>query len=191
MANWTPIAITTVGPLISHTLFVDDVFLFAEATLDNVSTILNVLNDSLLIVNLSSTWINQKYFSQATVMIKFQIFNIHSIKRVSNIGTYLGFPLLSKNPKHSDFNQLISRLNTKLCCWKSKTLTFAIRLTLAKSVSFAIPTHIMQCFHLLSKTSYAINKTIRGFIWGSYPNNRKTHLLNWNMVIQPKKYGDL
>lgn len=55
MANWTPIAITTVGPLISHTLFVDDVFLFAEATLDNVSTILNVLNDSLLIVNLSST----------------------------------------------------------------------------------------------------------------------------------------
>lgn len=59
MANWTPIAITTVGPLISHTLFADDVFLFAEATLDNASTILNVLNGfstySGLIINLNKS----------------------------------------------------------------------------------------------------------------------------------------
>lgn len=43
--NWTPISISRHGPHISHTLFADDVFLFAEATISNTHSILSVLQD--------------------------------------------------------------------------------------------------------------------------------------------------
>lgn len=37
--NWTPISLSSNGPSISHTLFADDVFLFAESTESNVLSI--------------------------------------------------------------------------------------------------------------------------------------------------------
>lgn len=48
-----------------------------------------------------------------------QISNILTIKRVNNLGIYLGFPIQIKSPKHSDFNHLFTKLESKLCKWKS------------------------------------------------------------------------
>lgn len=45
LSNWTPIAITKQGPHISHTLFADDIFLFAEAIEENAHIILQVLDE--------------------------------------------------------------------------------------------------------------------------------------------------
>lgn len=44
-SNWFPIAFTRKGPLISLTLFVDDIFLFDEASIENATTISNVLDN--------------------------------------------------------------------------------------------------------------------------------------------------
>lgn len=43
--NWHLIPITPTGPYISHTLFADDVFLFAEASISSAKTISNVIDD--------------------------------------------------------------------------------------------------------------------------------------------------
>lgn len=44
-SNWTLVGVTKKGPHISHTLFIDDVFLFAEETTKNACIIMDVLND--------------------------------------------------------------------------------------------------------------------------------------------------
>lgn len=42
--NWKPIKITKSRPQISHTLFTEDVFLFAEVTIENALSISSVLD---------------------------------------------------------------------------------------------------------------------------------------------------
>lgn len=76
----------------------------------------------------------------------------------------LGFPLLSRLPKHSDFNSIIQKNSSKLACWKSKLLNIAGRVTLAKSVLSAIPIHLMQClpFHK-KKQPISLTTTLESF----------------------------
>lgn len=75
--------------------------------------------------------------------------------------------------------------------WKTKTLMMVGRVTLAKAVLCSIPTQIMQCHTLPTKTTNSINKTIRDFIWSSSNKGRKIHLLNCNIITLPKKSGGL
>lgn len=65
------------------------------------------------------------------------------------------------------------------------------RVILAKVVLSSIPTHVMQCHNLHTKTTNSINKTIRDFIWGSSDKGRRIHLLHWNITTLPRKLGGL
>lgn len=114
-----------------------------------------------------------------------------SIKQTSSLENYLGFLLLQRSSRHSDFSPILTALTSKMDNWKTKTLTMAGRVTLAKSVISSIPTHIMQCCILPVKTTNQINKTIRDFAWGSSDKGRKIHLLNWVTVTLPKKLRGL
>lgn len=158
-SNWSPISITRKGLQISHTLFANNMFLFAEASIKNASTISNVLNKFFCTNGLSMNKSKSKIFFSNNSNDKpcNQISNKLTIKRVNNLGKYLGFPIQTK---HSNFNQIISKLSS----WNAKFLTMASRATLAKLVLFAIPIHTMQCFNLPSKTTETINKIIIDFI---------------------------
>lgn len=190
---WTPIPITSPGPFISHTFFADDIFLFDEANVNNAKAITNVLDDfthhSGLHINLKKS--KNFFSSNCKNSISSNISIMLNIKQTSSLGAYLGFPLLPRNPKHSDFEPLLENLNSKMAKWKTKTLTLAGRVTLAKSVLNVIPTHIMQCLVLPSKTSETINRIVRNFIWGSSNEERKIHLLKWDTITLPKNLGGL
>lgn len=82
-------------------------------------------------------------------------------------------------------------LNAKMTNWKTKNPMMAGRVTLARVVRSSIPTHIIQCHNLPTKTTNSINKTIWDFIWGSSDKGRRIHLLNWNIITLPKKLGGL
>lgn len=116
-----------------------------------------------------------------------QISNILTIKRVNNLGKYLGFPIQTNSPKHSDFNQLITKLESKLC---TKFLTMAGRVTLVKSVLSAIPTNTMQCFNLPSKITEAINK-ILGTSFGDLVRIKGNYILSIDKQSVKQKNGRL
>lgn len=120
-SNWTTIAIKKNGPFISHTLFADDVFLFVEATIDNAHTIMNVPTEFFSSSGLNMNPNKSKNFfsNNCDDNMCNQISNILTIKRVNNLGSYLGFPIQIKSPKHSDFYHLFTKLESKLCKWKS------------------------------------------------------------------------
>ena len=50
---------------------------------------------------------------------------------------YLG--VTERAPRKSDFQYIIDQVNRKLNAWKAKNLSFAARVTLAKSVIETIP----------------------------------------------------
>lgn len=85
------------------------------------------MNSFLLVV---LTWMltNKKiYYSNncEDQLISNHIFSILNIRRLSNLSNYLGFPIQIQSPRHSNFSNLISHLEAKLCKWKTKTLTMA------------------------------------------------------------------
>lgn len=177
--NWKPIWITNLGPTISHTLFADGVFLFEEATLENANTI-----NSILQTFASYSWLSinkhksKLFFSNScSSNLCEEINQILNISKTSDLGKYLGFPLLKRKLVHFDFQPIINNIFAKLTSWKAKMLNLVGRITLAKYVLFSIPIHIMQCFPLPKKTTNAININILGYLWGSSEENKKLHLI--------------
>ena len=70
--------------------------------------------------------------------------------------------------------------------WKSRCLSLAGRVTLAKSALASMPSYVMQTVELPNSVCSRIDRICRNFIWGSNESNRKVHLINWNKICSPK-----
>lgn len=62
----------------------------------------------------------------------------------NNLGKYFGVPLIGRAPRRGDYQFLIDLVQEKLSSWKAKHLSFADRLTHAKSVIEALPLYSMM-----------------------------------------------
>jgi hypothetical protein len=122
-------------------MFADDLLLFGETSMTQMMCVSNILNK---FCNLSG----QKFSIEKTSImfsrnVKGEVKNaLHQASgfRVTNsFGKYLVVPLNGKAPKQVDFQYIMTQLQSKLTNWKAKNLSFAGRVTLAKSVIEAIP----------------------------------------------------
>lgn len=142
---WKPIQISNQGPLISHTLFADDIFLFAEASLSNAQSINMVLNTFANTSGLSVNKNKSKFFFSKSCpnCLTKETTSILDIPSSPELGKYLGFPILKRKPLIHDFQPILNSMTSKLNSWKSKFLNLAGCTTLAKSVLSSLPIHIM------------------------------------------------
>jgi hypothetical protein len=109
----------------------------------------------------------------------------------TNLGKYLGVPLNGRAPKRVDFQYLITHMQNKLAAWKAKNLSFAGRVTLAKSVMEAIPIYPMMTTNIPQLVLHEIQRLQRSFIWGDSSEGRKYHAVKWHVITQPKNLGGL
>jgi hypothetical protein len=107
------------------------------------------------------------------------------------LGSNLCVPLIGRSPRKSYFHYIIEQVSAKLAQWKANQLSFAGRVTLAKSVIEAIPIYPMMSMLLPKSCLDEIQKLQRGFIWGDNENGRKYHDVGWNNVSQSKENGGL
>lgn len=71
-------------------------------------------------------------------------------------------------------------------------MSMAGRLTLITSVTSAIPTYSMQMCHLPIQFCDKLDQLNRNFLWGDMSDNeKKPHLVGWDNVCIPKKFGGL
>ena len=104
---------------------------------------------------------------------------------MSEFGKYLGFPLLNRRPKKSDFAFIVEKMNVGLASWKGKLLNKASKWTLAKSVLSLFPIYPMQSFWLPLAIGSEIDKVTRRFLWSKGNLEKSLHLLNWDVVSSP------
>ncbi|KAE8713526.1 hypothetical protein F3Y22_tig00110206pilonHSYRG00050 [Hibiscus syriacus] len=114
--DWKVIHLSKEGPGLSHLFFVDDLVLFAKA-----SMIKGVLDST-------RQAISQRF----------------GFEEVKDLGKYLGVPLLHNRVTKDTYSYLIDRLTQRLSGWMTKCLTLAGRITLAKATLQAIPVYVMQ-----------------------------------------------
>lgn len=117
-----------------------------KATIQNIAMFMSCIGD---FCSLSGQKMNTSkskiLFSPNTdQQLAAEICHIVSIEATNDLGKYLGIPLQSKRVTKATFQEIISRIQTKLSQWKANQLSFAGRQVLVQSVSSIMATHIMQ-----------------------------------------------
>lgn len=70
--------------------------------------------------------------------------NILEFHSLSNLRTYLGFPLRHSGLSNQDLNFVLDKVNQRLAGWKANLLSLAGRKILIQATTSAIPFYIMQ-----------------------------------------------
>lgn len=191
--KWKGVKASVNGPSIFHLFFTDDLMLFCKAKEKCCKTVMDILNDfckvSGLRVNFSKSKLYASPNTPSSEVNKFKIICGMTISK--NLGIYLGAPIVHGRVKKSDFNFVIEKVQRKLAGWKAKSLTFAGRATIVQSVSSTILYYNMATTALPQKVCNQIDKLNWDFLWGSTEEKMRTHLVKWEKVCRPKKFGGL
>ena len=105
------------------------------------------------------------------------------INETSNLGKYLGFPILHKGRRQNDFQFVVERVQAKLARWKTKCLSPTGRLMLIKAAVTTIPEYTMKCYKIPVRICNEVDKLVRNFLWGSMIERKKMHMVGWSQVM--------
>lgn len=100
-------------------------------------------------------------------------------------------PALTSRVTRETFGYLCEKIDRKLAGWKSKYLSLAGRITLAKSTVSTMTTYAMQTAKIPKTICDSLSKQTRNFIWGSTDEQRKVHLLSREKLQRPRDQGGL
>eukprot|EP00253_Pinus_taeda_P001598 PITA_01598 len=134
----------TINLYITHLLFVDDILIFTNGSLNEMKEYKNIFD---LFMKATGMKINSRK-SQVCVTG----FNRRECSRISNLFPYqiqpldspfkyLGFWLKPDSYKKEDWNWIIAKLESRISHWSFRWLSRAGRVTLIKSVLLAIPVY--------------------------------------------------
>ncbi|CAL1398235.1 unnamed protein product [Linum trigynum] len=191
--KWKPVRLSPGGPALSHLFFADDLVLFAEASIIQADIVMECLNNFCLASGEMISKEKSRVFFSRNVKNKDRndICNRMGIQATTDLGRYLGVPVLHGRITKSTYKFILDRIDQKLTSWKARTLSLAGRVTLAVSVLNALPTYAMQTTCLPLSICDAIDRKVRSFVWGSIEGKRKTHLVAWDNICKPKSQGGL
>ena len=113
------------------------------------------------------------------------------VNLVQNPTKYLGMNFVLRGNRCADFQFLIDKLQSKLQGWKARLLSQAGRTTLISSVLQSLPLYTFACFKVPESICNKMDSIIRAFWWGHETREKKLHLLSWESVCQPKRFGGL
>lgn len=188
-----PIQLSRGGPNISHLAFVDDVLLFAEAGVEQIMLMKGILD---VFCRVSGQKVSEEktriFFSQnANSNLRQQICDNSGFQVTNDLGKYLGVPILHNRVNRRSFQFILDKVDQRLSNWKVKTLSFAGRLTLTKSVLQSLPSYVMQAAYVPRFICDEIDKKCRSFVWGDTADKKRVHLVNWKRLCSLKDWGGL
>ncbi|GAU36899.1 hypothetical protein TSUD_220680 [Trifolium subterraneum] len=177
------------GPQISHLLFVDDLLLFAETSIEQAHRIMHCLD---LFCTASGQKINNKktqiFFSKnVEPQLRDDILQHTGYTIVNSLGKYLGANIAPGRATRGKFSHIIGKIQNCLSGWKHQCLSLTGRLTLCKSVINSIPYFHMQYAKIPKTLCDEMEKIQRGFLWGDTDQARKPHLISWEVCCLPKE----
>jgi len=144
--EWKVLRAERRGPIVSHLMFADVLLLFGEATEVQMRCIISIVEK---FCSLSGQEVSQEktsiLFSKNTSRcVKDKLLQLSGYRETNSLGSTLVFRYLVKLQKREDYSYIIDQVSMKLTSWKANHLTFAGRVTLAKSVMEAIPIYPMM-----------------------------------------------
>ncbi|CAN1336021.1 Putative ribonuclease H protein At1g65750, partial [Linum perenne] len=105
--------------------------------------------------------------------------------------TYLGLPLGSKAADKQIWDPVIACTRNRNESWKAKLLSFGGRVTLLKSVLSSLPIYYLSLFKALVSVVKELERMQNRFLLEGHEEERKPHLVSWDMVKTPMRKGGL
>jgi hypothetical protein len=104
---------------------------------------------------------------------------------------YLGVPVTGKKLSVRHYSPLIDKIVGKIKHWTARLLTYAGRLQLINSVTFALTNFWLTCFPFPKTVIQKIESICRIFLWtGGFEGSRKAPVA-WKQVCRPLNHGGL
>ncbi|GKA85432.1 hypothetical protein Tco_0807086 [Tanacetum coccineum] len=104
---------------------------------------------------------------------------------------YLGVPLISSGLLNRDCKILVEKAKNRIGDWKNKSLSFAGRLQLCKSVISSMHVFWASVLIIPKGIIYDIHQLIRGFLWCNGELKRGKAKIAWDDICLPKSEGGL
>lgn len=89
------------------------------------------------------------------------------------------------------FASIVDRIKQSVVSWSSRQLSPAGKLTLLKSVLYAIPTFSMSCFLLPVSLCKRIQSVLTHFWWDDIDSKKKICWISWDDLTKPESMGGL
>jgi hypothetical protein len=190
--RWKTMQLVNNGTNLSHLFSADDVLLFAKATPAQACVLNAVLNNFCAISGLKIRQDKSKFCASRGVdrQTKDKIAECTQIQVTSRFEKYLGFKMFHGRVRKQDFGEVYDRVSAKLASWKSRLLNKPGRVVLANSVLSSLPSYHMQINWLPQGVCDDLDRTVHRFIWKG-TGDKGMHLVGWNKITQPRKYGGL
>lgn len=132
------------------------------------------------------------YFSKnVNSSMQDQICATLGMEATKDLGLYLGMPTLTSRVTKATYAHLCEKMDRRLAGWKSKYLSLAGRITLAKSTFNTLATYSMQTAKIPRTICDSLNSRTKRFIWGGTEDTRKIHLVSWETLQLPREKGGL
>ncbi|GJZ26001.1 putative RNA-directed DNA polymerase [Tanacetum coccineum] len=177
---------------IINVCFADDLFLFARGDVVSASVIMDSLNELKAVSGLvPSIRKSTAFFCNVLNHVKIGILNVMPFSEGKLPVKYLGVPLISSRLLNKDCKILVEKARNRIGDWKNKSLSFAGRLQLCKSVISSMQVYWASVLVLPKGIIYDIQQLIRCFLWCNGDFKRGKAKVAWEDICLPKQEGGL
>ncbi|CAN1127126.1 Putative ribonuclease H protein At1g65750 [Linum perenne] len=105
--------------------------------------------------------------------------------------TYLGLPLGGRAKSKGIWDPVIESFRKRLEGWKTRFVSFGGRVTFLKSVLSNLPTYFLSILRAPASVLLKLESIQRRFMWGGSDDNKRIHLIKWDLVKTPIHRGGL
>jgi hypothetical protein len=177
---------------ILHILFVDDVVIMSNATLNEWWEIDKIVKlfclASGLKVNIQkSTVLHEGLLNQE--LDPFKRFLPFSFSDLSVGFKYLGYHLKTGMQRIEDWNWMLQKFEKKIGNWCYRWLTLGGHLTLLKSILECQPVYWMSLEIIPNTVLNNLRRIMFNFLWKGNNDTKSFHLCKWESLTLPKKFG--
>uniref|UniRef100_A0A8R7UQZ0 Reverse transcriptase domain-containing protein n=1 Tax=Triticum urartu TaxID=4572 RepID=A0A8R7UQZ0_TRIUA len=184
-------------PPIHSLMFADDLLICGQATVDEATHMLQILQRFCNLSGQMPNWSKSAIIFSRNVnaINKEGIKRIFPVQDISDSSIYLGHPLiLPDKDRSSAYDFVADKFKVKLTGYKANKLSHAARLTLINSVFASIPVYYMSNILFSRKLIAKLTSIIRNFWWTGIkedPSKKALCLRAWKDICTPKVEGGL
>ncbi|GJX41721.1 putative RNA-directed DNA polymerase [Tanacetum coccineum] len=172
--------------------FADDLFIFTRGDVDSARLIMEALGEFQKCSGLVPSIPKSKvYFCNVRNQIKTEILGIMPFTQGELPVKYLGVPLISSRLLNRDCKILVEKVANKIRDWKNKSLSYAGRLQLCRSVLSSMHVYWAAVLVIPIGIIHDIEQLMRGFLWCNGDLKRGKAKVAWEDICLPKSEGGL